>query len=157
MKRLVIVCLVCLLVFAFCACSGSAPMSGEAAAPEEQEQMKINEVDTDEIYFVVTGVLQDISGNVVGFTTYMENKTDRTLMFSWTNTSVNGYMVDNWLAEEVAPGKKATADAFFVSEDMEDNNIESVDTAEYTLWVYDAENWGEDDVYKETFTIEKDS
>ena len=157
MKRLVIICLVCLLVFAVCSCGGSAPMSGEAAAPEESQEVKINEVDTDEFYFVVNGVLQDISGNVVGFTTYMENKTDRTLMFSWTNTSVNGYMVDNWLAEEVAPGKKANADAYFVSADMEDNGIESVDKAEYTLWVYDAENWGEDDVYKETFTIEKDS
>lgn len=156
MKRLVIICLVCLLIFAFCSCA-SAPMSGEAAAPEEQSEVKINEVDTDEFYFVVNGVLQDISGNVVGFTTYMENKTDRTLMFSWVDTSVNGYMIDNWLAEEVAPGKKANADAYFVSSDMEDNGIENVDEAEYTLWVYDAENWGEDDVYKETFTIEKDS
>lgn len=156
MKRLVIICLVCLLIFAFCSCA-TAPMSGEAAAPEEQSEVKINEVDTDEFYFVVNGVLQDISGNVVGFTTYMENKTDRTLMFSWVDTSVNGYMIDNWLAEEVAPGKKANADAYFVSSDMEDNGIENVDEAEYTLWVYDAENWGEDDVYKETFTIEKDS
>ena len=156
MKRLVIVCLVCLLVFAFCSCT-SAPMSGEAAAPEEQNEVKINEVDTDEIYFVVNGVLQDISGNVVGFTTYMENKTDRTLMFSWTDTSVNGFMVENWFAEEVAPGKKANADAYFVSADMEDNGIESIDEAEYTLYVYDSEDWGADPVYKESFKIEKDS
>ena len=156
MKRLVIVCLVCLLVFTFCACSGSAPMSGEAVAPEEQGEVKINEVDTDEIYFVVNGVLQDISGNVVGFTAYMENKTDKTLMFSWQDTSVNGFMVDNWFAEEVAPGKKANAEIYFVSADMEDNGIESVDEAEYTLYVYDSEDWGADDVYKETFKIEKD-
>jgi len=157
MKKIIVLCLVCAMLFLMCACGSSPSMSGEAAAEEEKTEAEvINEVDNDEIYFAITGTLEETFGGVVGFTAYMENKTDKTLMFSWTNTSVNGFMVDNWFAEEVAPGKKANADIYFVSSDMEDNGIESVDEAEYTLYVYDSNDWGADPVYEHEFKIIKD-
>ena len=131
-------------------------MSGEAAAPEEQREVKINEVDNDQVYFAINGTLTDVLGNVVGFTAYMENRTDKTLMFSWRDTSVNGYMVESWFAEDIAPGKKSNADITFFSSDMEDNGIESIDDVEYTLYIYDDEDWAADPVYEHTFTITKD-
>lgn len=155
MKKVIVICLLCAVVFALCSCANSS-MSGEAASEEVTEAVKINEVDTDEIYFAVTGTLEETFGGVVGFTAYMENKTDKTLMFSWTDTSVNGYMVENWFAEEVAPGKKANSEIYFVSSDMEANGIESIDEVEYTLYVYDSEDWGADAVYKEQFKLIKD-
>lgn len=157
MKKLALTVGIILLVMVFFACGGSPSISGEEAQAETQteteEAVKINEVDNDDIYFVINGTLEEAFGGVVGFTAYMENRTDKNLMFSWTDSSVNGYMVENWFAEEVAPGKKANADIYFMSSDMEDNNITSVEEAEYTLRVYNNDDWSEDPIFEKQFSI----
>ena len=160
MKKVLLICLVIVMTIIVFSCgSETTPATGTnepvdqktEAAAEEPKAEKIVVADNDDIYFAITGITHDdFYGD--GIAVEMENKTDKTVMFAWTDTACNGYMVDNWFGEEVTPGKKANSAVYFVGEDLEKNKIEVITEIEYTLWVYDAENWGEDDIYKETFT-----
>ena len=81
-----------------------------------------------------------------------ENKTDRTLMFSWDMVSVCGYMYDPFWAEEVAAGKTANSTIDLDTYELEQMGITSVDEITFTLNVIDSENWM-DTLLKESFTI----
>lgn len=85
----------------------------------------------------------------------LENKTeDQTLMFSIENASVNGYMCDPFWACEVTAGKKANSEVNWYKETLEENGITEVTEIEFTLWVYDSENWEADDLFNETVVIQ---
>lgn len=164
MKKIIVLCLVCVVVFAFCSCgSETTPATGtntpkeevaeEPATEDSAEDEVIVVADNDDIYFAITGITHDdFYGD--GIAVSMENKTDKTVIFSWKDTSCNGYMVDNWFSEEVQPGKKANSAVYFVESDLEKNKIDVITEIEYTLWVWDTEDWSADSIYEETFTYE---
>lgn len=109
-------------------------------------------VDNDSCSFVVLGTYED---DIWGYTVaaYLENKTaDKTLMFSWDNVSVNCYMVDPFWASSVTPGNKKIATINFSSSAFEENDIESVDEIEFSLRVYDGNDWFANDIVNDTFT-----
>lgn len=109
-------------------------------------------VDNDTCTFKVVGIEEDgLFG--YGIKVFLENKTEKNLMFSTTDVSVNGFMVDPLWAATVAPGKKANETVTFLSSDFETNGIETVEEITLTLRVYDNDNWNEEDLVKETFTI----
>ena len=72
---------------------------------------------------------------------YMENKTDRNLMFAWDMVSVNDVMVDPFWATVVPAGKKACAEVHFFRSELADNGIEEVENIEFTLLVSDYDDW----------------
>ncbi len=108
-------------------------------------------VDNEEICFVILGSEND---SIMGYTLkcYVENKTDMTLMFTWNDVSVNGYMCDPFWAEEITPGMRSYDDIYFSKSDFELNSITSVEDVEATLKVYDSENWSGNDIYNDTLT-----
>lgn len=83
---------------------------------------------------------------------YMENKTDRNLMFSWDMVSVNGHSIDPFWAVSVASGKKACSRITFYKSDLDDNGIDTVSEVSFTLSVCDYDDWTADYLLNESFT-----
>lgn len=83
---------------------------------------------------------------------YMENKTDRNLMYAWDKVSVNGFMIDPFWAMSVAAGKKACAEITFYGSDLERNGIADVSEIEFTLLVSDYDNWDIPNLLDEAYT-----
>lgn len=90
-----------------------------------------------------------------GFTlnVFIENKTDKELMFTVEKVSVNGFMCDPFWAATVDSGMKANEKISFSKNDFEKNEIEVVETITLTLRAYDNDNWLADDIINETITI----
>lgn len=113
----------------------------------------ITVVDNNSFTFKIMEAKDD---SIWGFTlrVYCENKMpDKTLMFSWDDVSVNGYMIDPFWATEVPAGKKANKDISFSSSSFSKAGISSADEITFTLRVYDSNDWWADDFYKESYTI----
>ena len=83
---------------------------------------------------------------------YLENNTDRNLMYSWDKVSVNGYMADPFWAMSVAAGKRACSEISFYRSDLEANGITDVSEIEFTLLVSDYDDWAADYLLQETCT-----
>lgn len=85
---------------------------------------------------------------------YLENKTDRNLMYAWDLVSVNDKMIDPFWAVSVAAGKKACSEISFYRSDLEDNSIETVENVEFTLIVSDYDDWDVPNLLEETYTYQ---
>ncbi|MBR3058296.1 MAG: hypothetical protein IKG93_10070 [Clostridiales bacterium] len=107
-------------------------------------------VDNDEVTFIVLGTYTD---SIWGYSVavYLENKTDKNLMFTWDESSINGFMVDAYWATTVSPGNRKIDSVQFSNSKIEENGIKEVNDIEFKLRIYDSDNWSADDVVKETF------
>lgn len=123
--------------------------SEEASAPEFEEVVF---VDDENCTFKITEIEP---GNLLGYTmkVYLENKTDVNLMFSWDDVSVNGFMCDPFWANSVQAGKKAVSEIWFSKDKFEELGIEDVEDIEFTLSVYDEDDWEAPRFVEETFTL----
>lgn len=121
----------------------------ETPAPEFEE---IVYVDDENCTFKITEIEP---GNLLGYTmkVYLENKTDVNLMFSWDDVSVNGFMCDPFWANSVQAGKKAVSEIWFSKDKFEELGIEDVEDIEFTLSVYDEDDWEAPRFVEETFTL----
>ena len=121
----------------------------ESTAPEFQEKVF---VDDENCTFKITEIEP---GNLLGYTmkVYLENKTDVNLMFSWDDVSVNGFMCDPFWANSVQAGKKAVSEIWFSKDKFEELGIEDVEDIEFTLSVYDEDDWEAPRFVEETFTL----
>ncbi len=112
---------------------------------------EITVVDDKNCKFVI---LQAHTDNIWGYTLqcYIENKTTKTLMFSWDDVSVNGFMIDPFWAEEVAPGKRTIDTISFYESYFKENDITKVKDIEYRLEIYDPNDWLADKLVDKVFT-----
>lgn len=101
---------------------------------------------------IVTGADPD---NMWGYAlnVYLENKTDKSLMFSASDVSVNGFMCDPFWAAEVAPGKRSNTAISWFTDDFEANGITEVESITLPISVSDADDWLAEDFVSETFTV----
>jgi hypothetical protein len=95
------------------------------------------------------------TGSIWGFQAqvYLMNKTDNTLMFSIGDAAINGFMCDPFFAQSVAPGKQCVTEISWTKDSLEENGIKTVEKITLPIRVYDTENWLEDAIVNETFTI----
>ena len=107
--------------------------------------------DTEDCTFII---LDDEMDSIWGYTLncFIENKSNKKLMFSWDDVSVNGYMVDPFWATEVAPGAKYYSGISFSDSKFEENGIEQVEEIEFKMKVYDSDDWMADNIIEQTFT-----
>jgi len=84
---------------------------------------------------------------------FLENKTDKDLMFSLRDVSVNGYMCDPLFAAAVSAGMKANEVISFLQEDLTSNDITEVTDLAFTLAVYDSNNWSAEPLVDEDFSF----
>lgn len=109
-------------------------------------------IDNDYVTAIVTGYKDD---TIWGYTVnlFLLNKTDKDVMFSVDEASVNGYMADPFYATEVAAGKCAFSSMSWSDTNLEDNNITAVEEIEFKFRAYDSDNWFGDDFANEIITL----
>ena len=86
--------------------------------------------DNDQFQFIVIGFEKD-DMNYQYMKVFINNKTDKTLMFSAENVAINGYMCDPYWAMSVAPGKMAMGRFSWSDADLSANGIESIEEVEF--------------------------
>ncbi|MCL2631853.1 MAG: hypothetical protein FWD45_02020 [Coriobacteriia bacterium] len=72
---------------------------------------------------------------------YVENRTGSDVTVTLRNTSVNGFMIDPLFYCEVASGKRAYDSITFLESYLEENDIDSIDSMEFSLHIYDSGTW----------------
>ena len=96
-------------------------------------------IDNDWVKVTVLGYEKDdIWGCIANL--FLENKTDKNVMFSMDNASVNGYMINPFYATAVSAGKCAFSSASWSNKVLEDNDIDQVEELEFTLRVHDSDD-----------------
>ena len=108
-------------------------------------------VDNDDLRFVIEWADEEDTSAYTVYV-YMENKTDRNLMYSWDLVSVNDVMIDPFWAMSVAAGKKACSEVTFYRSELENNGIKEVSDIEFTLLVSDYDDWAADYLLEETYS-----
>ena len=173
MKRLfaMLLCIVMLLTLAACGAAETpdtpAPTTAPAAAPTEIPTEAATEIATE----APTEVVADtaiVSNDSCAFTvTKMEfnehlglqifasceNKTDRAMIFSWSNVSVCGFMYDPMWAEEVPGGETLDTVIGIDTYALEQMGIESAEQITFTLTVQDSEEFMNAPAVNEVFSI----
>lgn len=109
--------------------------------------------DNEDLRFVIEWADQEDSSAYTVYV-YMENKTDRNLMYAWDLVSVNDVMIDPFWAMSVAAGKKACSEVTFYRSELESNGIAEVSDIEFTLLVSDYDDWEADYLLEETYTYQ---
>ena len=128
------------------------PLGEEKAEKFEwkKEDSDITIVDNDEISATIIGYRED---GIWGYTAdiFLQNKTDKTVMFSVEDASVNGYMIDPFWATSVSGGKCMFGSMSWSGETFEENGIEKVEEIEFVFKAYDEESMN--DYFKEKITL----
>ena len=162
-ERILSVLLVFVLLLSFAGCGSTETTSDEptketttqetaaqeTAVPDFQEKVF---VDDENCTFKITEIDPD---NEWGYTlkVYIENKTDKNLMFAWNDVSVNGYMCDPFWAATVQGGKKSIEEISFSTSDFEELGIEDVENIEFKLSVYDDDDFEAPYLVDEMFAL----
>lgn len=109
-------------------------------------------IDNDYVSVIVTGYEKD---EIWGYTVnlFLLNKTDKNVMFSVDEASVNGFMADPFYATSVSAGKCAFSSMAWSDTTFEENSIREVETIEFKFRAYDEDNWSGDDFANETITL----
>ena len=97
--------------------------------------------DTDGIKIVGKGLSTDDSIFGPGLIVYIENNTEKNITVQVRDTSVNGFMVDPSMSQDVVSGKKAISAVTFFSSDLEGNGIEDITEIETSFHIFDMDSW----------------
>ncbi len=109
-------------------------------------------IDNEYVTVTVTGYEKDsIWGYVVNL--FLVNKTNKEVMFSVDEASVNGFMADPFFATTVISEKCAFVSLDWANSTLEDNGITEVEEIEFLLTAYDANDWFADKFAKEIITL----
>jgi len=71
----------------------------------------------------------------------IENDSDRDWTVQVRDCSVNGFMVDPMISAEIAAGKKGKKTIGFMKSELEKNEIDKIETAEFRFHIFDDKNW----------------
>lgn len=118
----------------------------------EAQDSDLTLVDNDYVTAIVTGYEEDeIWGHTAQL--YLVNKTDKPLMFSADESSVNGFMVDALFAETVSAGRCAFCSLVWDTTAMEENGITEIEEIEFKLQAYDLDDLSAEYVVNESVTF----
>lgn len=109
-------------------------------------------VDNDIASVIVTGFEED---EIFGYTAklYLVNKTDKELMFTCDDVTVNGYKADPYFARSVTPSTSAFASISWYEETFEENGIKDVEKIKFLMRAYDVDDILADDLISEKVEI----
>lgn len=172
MKKLLYSVLAVIVALTLVACSGTAELPTtestvpvapnapvapnlnppETTAPQPDAFSPIVLVDNEDICVKITGAEND---PIWGYTlkVFLENRTDKELMFTVDNVSLNRFMCDPFWAESVAAGMKSNSSIYWFESALEENGISDVEEISLTLRVYDSKDFSAEDVFQGSFTI----
>ena len=107
-------------------------------------------VEENGIKIVGKGLSADNSFWGPGIILYIENNSDKNITIQTRDVSVNGFMVETMMSEEIVAGKKAMSAVQFLSSDLESNSITDITDVELYFHIFDTESW---DTIQETEAI----
>ncbi len=90
---------------------------------------------------VVKGLSKDDSLLGPGIIVYIANSSDKDLTVQTRDISINGFMVDAMFSPEVMAGKHAVDTITFLSTDLEENDITTIQTVELSFHVFETASW----------------
>lgn len=76
-----------------------------------------------------------------GLICYIENNTNGNITVQARDTSVNGYMIDTFMSQDVIQGKKAITAVTFLNSSLEENGIEDISEIELSFHIFDMDSW----------------
>ena len=130
------------------------PMGEEAVQVYERADQPEDIVlfDNEWCKMVVTGFEQD---DIWGYSmnVYLENKTDKEMMFSADGVAVNGFMCDPFWGESVMPGKRSNTSITWSKTTFEEKGITEVEEIVLPIRVTDYSDWAEEPFVEESFTV----
>ncbi len=109
-------------------------------------------VDNEYVTVIVTGYKYD---EIWGYTVklFLLNKTDKNVMFTVEDASVNGYMADPFFARSVSAGKCSFSSMSWSDTELEESGITEVEEIEFNLQAYDYDSWEEEYFVDKTVTL----
>jgi hypothetical protein len=118
----------------------------------EPQSADIVLVDNESVTAIITGFEED---SIWGYTAnlFLVNKTDAEVMFSVDEASVNGFMADPFFATSVLAGKCRFTSLSWSDTTLEENGITEIETIEFVLRAYDANDWMAEDFVNEVITV----
>lgn len=93
------------------------------------------------VKLLIKGLAEDSSIFGPSIVVYLENNSDASITVQARDTSVNGFMLSPVFSSEVAGGKHAVDTITFMSSELEENNITSIDTVELSFHIFETEGW----------------
>lgn len=105
-----------------------------------------------QITFISRGFGTNWMGSFTAYV-YIKNDTDKKLMFSADDVSVNGFVADPYWATDIGPHSQKMNEISWSKSTFEENDIETVETIEMRLRAYDSEDWMADNVMNEMFEL----
>lgn len=78
-----------------------------------------------------------------GLIVYIENNSDQDITVQTRDVSVNGFMVETSMSEDVVAGKHAITAVQFFDTDLEDNGIETINDLELCFTIFNLESWAD--------------
>ena len=109
-------------------------------------------IDNDDLYFAIKSV-RDNAALGYEWKVYVENRTDRNLMFSFEKVSVNGVMCDPFWAEVINAGKKGNCEITWMRDSLQEKQIGDVTEVDFTLNVYNDDDYTEAALMHDPFTV----
>lgn len=85
-----------------------------------------------------------------GVVVYISNESDNAITVQSRDVSVNGFMLDPIFSADVAAGKHAIDSITFMSNQLQENEIENIEDIELSFHIYDAKSW---DTIEDTDTV----
>ena len=109
-------------------------------------------IDNEYVTVTITGYEHD---DIWGYTVnlFLINKSDKEVMFSVNDSSVNGYMIDPFYAISVMPKKCAFSSMSWSDSALEENGVSDVEEIEFFLRAYDSNDFAADDFANEVIAL----
>lgn len=110
-------------------------------------------VDNEYVTLIVIGYEDD---PIWGFTAnlFLVNKSDKEVMFSVSEASVNGFMVDPFYANSLFPGKVSFSSMSWSDSSLEEQGITEIEEIEFTLRVYDVNDFMANDLVNQIVILD---
>lgn len=90
---------------------------------------------------VIKGLAEDSSIFGPSIIVYIENNSDKNITVQTRDVSINGFMVDAIFSSDVVINKRAVDDITFMSSELEENEITSIENVELSFHIFDTDSW----------------
>lgn len=93
------------------------------------------------VEIVVKGLAEDSSIFGPSIVVYISNTSNKDITVQVKDVSVNGFMIDTMFSCDVLVGKHAIDTITFMSSDLEENEIKSIQNIELSFHVFNSDSW----------------
>ena len=108
--------------------------------------------DDDKVRVEITGAEVDILGNYI-WHMELENKTDKKLMFSMDNVSINGMMADPFWMASVDPGAVVSSDVMWYANTLTESRIDEPTDVTFDFRAIDYDDYSAEPAYEDNISV----